>query len=217
MVLPQNINAINGMVFDTAHKPVQNLWIELRDEVDAMIARVQTDATGRFVFRNLSSGTFKVITVTFGTNYVEQSVRVNLYPAVAGAGRGAHYEQLEFVLRTRNTGTPAVTGVVFAQDIPEAAQKLYERAILLLDRENEEGTQEGIRLLREALTKFPTYYLALERLGMEYVKLQKYDLAAETLPRALAINPRGHLSHYALGVTQLQQKQYPAAVNSLRQ
>ncbi len=210
-----NRSAINGVVTDTSRNPMANLWLELLNEVDAMIARVRTDSTGRYSFRNLSFGTFQVRVVTSGTNFVSQTIRVSLYPASI-QGAGAHYEQLDLMLKTASEtkGVPATkTRTVFAQEVPPSAKKLFETAIVRLDSHDSET---GLAKLKEALTVFPPYYLALERLGVEYLKLKRYEEAATTLNKAIEVNPTGAPSLYALGVVRYQAKQWAAAADVLQ-
>ncbi len=209
-----NRNSISGVVTDSARKTIPDLWIELLNEVDSVIYRIRTDATGRYIFRNLSFGTFQVRIVTSGTNFVSQTVRVSLYPATM-QGTGSHYEQQDFILRTasENKGGTTKARTVFAQNVPDTARKLFETAVVRFDSNDAET---GIARLKEALAIFPGYYLALERLGIEYLKTKNLEQAGITLKKALEINPNGAPSLYALGVVQYQTKLWDAAVEVLQ-
>jgi tetratricopeptide (TPR) repeat protein len=210
----QGRNTINGIIIDTSRQPVNRIRVELLDEVETLIATTYTDPGGRYNFNNLTQGNFVVRVVSLG-EYVAQSVRVQLYYA---GGSGAHNEQVNFVLKTLSESKPpsaaANAGVIFVQNIPEEAQQAYERAVSTLDRGPDKET--GIAQLKEAISLFPNYYLALERLGAEYVKREQYDPAREALSKAIEVNPNGALSHYALGVAQVKLRQYTEAINSLR-
>jgi tetratricopeptide (TPR) repeat protein len=202
------------VILDTSRRPLNRIRVELLNEVEAQIATTYTDPGGRYTFSNLSQGNFFVKVVPSG-DYAAQSIRVQLYYA---GGTGAQNEQVDFVLKSRTEPKTAVSTasseVLFVQEIPEEARKAYQRAINTLDRGAD--PEAGVAQLKEALTIFPTYYQALERLGAEYVKKEQYEPAIEILSRAITINPQGAISHYGLGVTQLKLKQYPAAVDSLR-
>lgn len=212
----QSNNAISGTVFNAARQPLPDLWIELLDEVNSMIGRTRTDSVGRFSFYRLTSGTFQVRVLTYGTNYISQTERVTLVPTAPTAGRGSHHEQIDFYLREKadpgnsGAGTP---GTVFAQEVPDAARKAYERGVSLIDEGK--NVEAGITKLKEATVLFPEYYLALERLGMEYVKLQQYDPAFTALNKAITVNPRGYNSFYTLGVAQYRLKRFPEAAEAL--
>lgn len=209
-------SSITGTVTNTSRKAVSDLWIELLNDVEGIIKRTRTDTTGRYSFQGLSFGTFHVRVVTAGTGYRAQTVRIELVPASI-RGTGSHNEQLDFVLRTENeTKRPASTSggrATFIQEVPESAKKAYERGVEILDTGK---TNEGIEKLKEALQLYPSYYLALERIGLEHVKLGKFDAAREYLGKALEINSTGTSCYYGMGVIHYQSKQYPEAVDVLR-
>lgn len=209
-------NAITGTVTNTAHQAIPNLWVELLNDVESVLKRTRTDTTGRYSFQGLSFGTFHVRVVTVGTGYRPQSVRLELIPATM-RGTGSHNEQRDFVLRSENeakrpTATPG-SRTTFVQEVPDNAKKTYERGLEMLDNGK---VNEGVEKLKEALQLFPSYYLALERLGLEHVKLGKYDTAREYLSKALEINSTGASCYYAMGVIHYQSKQWPEAVEALR-
>jgi tetratricopeptide (TPR) repeat protein len=210
----QGRNSINGIITDANRRPVNRIRVELLNEVDMLVATTYTDAGGRYNFNNLTQGNFVVKVVPSG-DYVAQSIRVQLYYA---GGSGAQFEQVNFVLKSaldsKDATAPANAGMIFAQSVPEDARKAYELAVTTLDSGRD--SEAGIAQLKEALNLFPTYYLALERLGAEYVKREQFEQARETLGKAIEVNPKGALSHYALGVTQIKLKQYTEAINSLR-
>jgi Tfp pilus assembly protein PilF len=211
----QNRNAINGVITDTANRPLNRIRVELLNEVEMAIAQTYTDTTGRYSFRGLSSGAFIVRAHSDGT-HLGQSARVSLF--ASRTGRGAHYEQLDIVLKTRNEArgntVPSNSGSAFAQDVPENARKAYEQAVKQL--QNNKQAALGMDSLKEAIGLFPTYFLALERLGVEYVKLQQYEAARETLTRAIEVNPDSASSRYALGVSQFYLQLLPESTESLR-
>src|SRR5262249_546578 len=210
----QNRNAISGLITDTSNRPLIRIRVELLDEVEMAIKQTYTDTTGRYSFKGLSTGTFIVKAHSDGT-HLGQSVRVSLFAAGAG---GAHYEQIDIVLKTRNetkgNSVPTNSGPAFAQEAPENARKAYEQAVKQL--ENNKQTAQGMDSLKEAVKLFPIYFLALERLGVEYVKLQQYEPAHETLTKAIEVNPNGASCLYALGVSQFYLQKLPEAIESLR-
>lgn len=211
----QNRNAINGIVTDTSNRPLYRIRVELLDEVEMSIGQTYTDTTGRYSFKGLSTGTFIVKAHSDGT-HVGRSIRVSIYAARIGGG--SHYEQLDIVLKTRDeikgNAVPSNSGPAFAQDVPENARKTYERAVKQLD-DNKQADQ-GMNSLKEAINLFPSYFLALERLGVEYVKRQQYEPARDVLAKAAEINPNGASCLYALGVSRFYLQQMSGAIESLR-
>ncbi|MBK9316542.1 MAG: tetratricopeptide repeat protein [Acidobacteria bacterium] len=216
LVAIQASNGINGVIFDELRHPVPNMWVELLDEVNTVLTRVRTDAVGRFSFNRLSNGTFQVKVITFGTNYISQMQRVNLVSASMAGGRGSHYENIDIYLKAdrKREENPGSAGPIFAQDVPEPARKLYDQAVSMLN--SGKNSKDGISKLKEAIDIFPTYYMALERMGVEYVRVEDYDPAKSALDKAIEVNPKGYNSFYALGVLQYRLKQYPECVESLR-
>lgn len=216
LVSIQSTNGINGVIFDEKRQPIPNMWVELMDEVNTVLTRVRTDAVGRFMFYRLSNGTFQIKVVTFGTKYISQLQRINLQAASLGGGRGSHYENIDFYLKVDRKAeeNPELIGSVFVQEVPEPARKIYDQAVTMLD--SGKDSKEGISKLKEAIDIFPGYYMALERMGVEYVKLEDYEPAKSALDKAVEVNPKGYNSFYALGVLQYRLKQYPECVESLR-
>ncbi|HWQ32435.1 MAG TPA: tetratricopeptide repeat protein [Blastocatellia bacterium] len=210
-------NAITGTVTNTAHQPVPDLWIELLNDVDSVLKRTRTDSTGRYSFQGLSFGTFQVRPVTAGTAYRSQTVRIELIPATM-RGTGSHNEQLDFVLRTENEtkkrGMTPGSRTTFVQEVPEAAKKACERGVEILDAGKD--LKGGIEKLKEAVQLFPSYYLALERLGLEFVRQGKYEEAREFLAKALEVNSSGAPCYYAMGVIHYQSRKWAEAVEALR-
>ena len=211
----QNRNAIRGRITDTQNRPIERVRVELRDEVEMAITQAYTDSLGRYAFNNLSLGTF-IVKVYSNGKYAETNARVTLTPARLSGGT-SHQEILDIALLTLEEARgkkPATSkdAVTFAQDVPEPARKVYEKAVELLDQGK---TEEGVDGLKEALKVFTDYFLAWERLGVEYVKLQHYDAALFALSRAVKINQSGADSFYALGYTEYQLHHWHEAAEAL--
>jgi tetratricopeptide (TPR) repeat protein len=205
-------NSISGHVSNDQHMPLADLRVELLNEVDSVIRTVKTDGSGLFVFRKLSDGTFQVRVQTSNTNYVSQTKRVDL---ARPHGFGAAFEELEFVLLTKDSGgRTAKPGVVFVQEVPEAARKQFEKASDLLNKSDKR--QEAFAALQSAIDLFPQYFDALELLGTEQVKDRQYEAAIPALTKALEVNSRAFASSFALGVAQYNVKQIQPAIESFR-
>ena len=197
-------NSISGQIFGLDGQPLDNITIELLDDLNRMVSRARTTGSGRYAFYRLPMGRWRIRVMPLGTDYEEQEQEVDLVnfaKQTSGGTRtsGTVNEQRDFYLKLRK-GVTGTTGAVFVQDVPEAAKKLYEKALEDLNNKNE---KEGLQGLRSALEAFPNYYMALERLGTEYVQRgaaeKKYFGAARVLlTKAVEINPRGYKSWYGL-------------------
>jgi TolA-binding protein len=214
----QGGNSISGQVYNTANRPVANLHVELLSDFDSLIGRTKTDGIGRYLFVNLARGNYQVRVITAGTNYVSQTARVEIFTISTAPGRGRASEIYNFTLKTvdeeKSKGHSKSPSTLFSQEVPDTARKLYEEAVEKLDK-NQSGV-EALDGLKKAIEIFPQYYMALERLGSEYVKLQQYSQSLDFLNRAIAINPKGYLSYYALGIAQYNLKQGEDSIQSLR-
>src|SRR6266702_6507582 len=80
----QTLNRIEGQVYDPNHRPVENLYVELLNDVDSVIQRTKTNASGRFSFLGVPPGRLTVRVVTFGTNFMEQTQEVVIVQTRAG-------------------------------------------------------------------------------------------------------------------------------------
>src|SRR5215510_1138201 len=157
-------SSIGGMVLDTSNRPLSNLQVELLDEVEMTVKRTRTDSSGRYLFTGLTRGSFYVRILTYGTNFVSQTLRVSVSPVSAVSGSGKVHEEQNFILKTveeEKTGKIIKPAIVFSQDVPEEARKHYDEGV---ERLNGRAINEGVEELRKAIAIFPTFYLALERL-----------------------------------------------------
>lgn len=215
----QNRNTIIGLIFDPSGSPVSQIYVELQNEVNSTIARARTDDGGRFIFTGLSAGTFKVNILVHGTSYLEHSEDVSLgnFSNLNGSGsRAPDNQYLEIKLRYDkkrfNNGIEGVATSVFAQDVPNSAKKLYERGIAELD----ENKESGLAYLKKSIEIFPTYFMSLNRLGIEYAKRNENQLALPYLVKAIDINQRSFSSYYALGLICYRLKYFKESLNALQ-
>ena len=196
-------NSISGYVFGLNRQPMRDLYVELRDDFGRTLARKRTSGSGFYRFDGMTAGRYVIRVATYGTDYEEREETVEIENIISTDNSGkttvrAHASEMRDVyLRPRKGITPENV-VVFAQDIPADARKLYEKA--LDDLENKRNS-EGLAQLRSAIEIFPKYYLALERLGTEYIKLgrpETFKAAEVLLAAAVEVNQRGYGSWYGL-------------------
>ena len=206
----QGRNAINGSVFNDSHRPVADVYVELLDDYNSTLGRAKTDGSGHFTFNGLVDGRYKVKVVPYGTDYLEQTQDVVLASVSAIAGSGSARENVDFYLKLNERASfgPFAVGprVVFVQDVPPAARRLYEDGVGFLKVKKE---KEGFESLRKSIEVFPNYYLALDRLGAEYATRGTSDRSyleagLILLTKAVEVNPRGFSSLFGLGWAQYQ-------------
>lgn len=190
---------LSGFVFNKINgRPLPDVDVELLNNNYQSLGRVRTDTSGRYIFSNLHDGKYVVRARPFRYGLDEQEYPVELYSvSVLGGGANAGFYTQDFHLTSSRGGLEASeAGVIFAQDVPKDARANYEKAI---DKFEDKKREEGARLLEQALTIFPDYYLALVRLGKELVVSSQFAEAAKVFIRASEVNPKSAVSFYFVG------------------
>ena len=218
----QGRNIVSGTIFGENHRPVADVNVELLDDFNAGLRRAKTDGSGRFTFSNLVDGRYRIKVLPYGTDYLEQTEEVVLISVSSTAGSGSTRENIDIYLklnpRARASPFSGGLGVVFVQEVPATAKTLYEDGVRLL-RDKKEG--EGFDNLRRAIEIFPTYYLALDRLGAEYaargISDRSYlEAGFILLTKAVEANPRGFSSLFGLGWTEYHLNLNDQAIDHLK-
>jgi tetratricopeptide (TPR) repeat protein len=210
-------NRISGFVFGLNRQPLADLDVELQDDYYRTVARTRTNSSGRYTFSGMKEGRFTIRVITSGTDYDE---RQNVVEIINFTGEdrqgnlrttGHASEQSDFYLKLRK-GVTAANVVVFAQEIPPDAKTKYEKAVVELDSGR---VPEALSALRASLEIFPAYYDALERLGVEYIKLgrpETFRAATIIFTKAVEVNPRGYKSWYGRAYAQYSLGKFAEAV-----
>ncbi len=216
-VFAQNYNnGITGFVFSGARQPVSDIYVELQNEYSSTLRRVRTNGSGFYTFTRIPQGRYIIKVLAHGTSYQEESRGVSLVSVSAVPGSGGINEQVDFFLNLNRAyvGPLAAPGVIFAQSVPKNAESLYQKGVELIADKKEE---EGFDKLKQALEVFPEYFLALDRLGQEYVVKGYYRPAYVLLTNALKINPKSYSSTFGLGIVQFRLGQTTDSIKLLEQ
>jgi tetratricopeptide (TPR) repeat protein len=198
----QNFFAIVGSVRDDTGKTVSSIRVSLEDENSQPIRTVFADASGRFQFRGLRAGTYRLRVETTGLPYEPVSVSVELLSMTNSSVNPSRTEDttpVDIVLRRKKSPVGSAPATVFSQAIPPPAREEFNRGASIINKD----PASGILALKRATEIFPDYFEALELLGTQYVKLGQFENAAPILVRALAVNDKAASSMYALGVAYL--------------
>ena len=205
----QDRNSVTGIVFGENRMPLSRVYVELQTDMYSTYARTQTNGAGMYSFRGIPNGQYIVKVLPHGTNYEEQSRSVSLMP-ISPIGRGSAAEQLDFYLQPRRSGSPLLAPeVVFVQDVPVKAKQFYEAGIKELENKKDD---EGYQKLKQALETFPDYFVALDRLGNEYLKKGYYEASHVLFTKAVAVNPRSISSNLGLGVSEYRLSRVPSSI-----
>jgi tetratricopeptide (TPR) repeat protein len=213
-------NTISGRVVGVDRRPVSDLRVELLDDLSRTIAYAKTNASGFYTFTGMGSGRFIVRVLSLGTEYEEQENTVEIINVTTFSGSGTQRtggfanEQSDFNLKLRKGAILPPPTAVFVQEVPPDAQSLYDKALADLEAKRR---VEGTKKLKEAVEIFPRYYAALERLGMEYLRMGEphADRAAEIVfGAAVEVNARGYKSWYGLAYSQFSQNDFSKALKA---
>jgi tetratricopeptide (TPR) repeat protein len=208
-------STISGGIFDKQRNPLPNIEVELLNDLYQSRQRTQTDGSGRYQFSGLPDGRYTVRVYAFRYDLQDQDMPVEIVTQNIRGGEGTGYFQQDFYLLPKKGGlAESEIGVVFAQDVPDAAKKAYERAVKDFASKR---YVEGIFGLNESLEIFPNYYLALHRMGKELFLTKRYQEAVPFFLKAGEINPRSAATFYYLGYSlhKLGKEYNKAAVTSL--
>ncbi len=210
------VNRIDGIVWDPYRQPVSDVYVELQNELGSSLSRVRTDSTGRFSFIVVNQGNYIVKVLASGTNYLEtsESVEINAGSIAGVATSDNRYLDiyLKFDKQKTNRDIPAVTEVLFVQEVPDEARKLYKNGVKDIGNKNNRGFEE----LEQALKIFPDYYDVLNKLGRVYVERKEYQKSLEYLIRSIDINQRSYSSFYALSYAAYKLNHLPEAIEAAR-
>lgn len=184
----QNRSSISGFVFGPDRRPISQVIVELRSEFST-IGRLRTDGSGRFYFPGLAHGRYTIRVLPLGTPLEERSEDVEIAGTGVQGRPMPEMVQKDIYLRPRRSAeaTPFVNAVVYAQEVPKEAEDLYKNAIQDLDSQR---IQSGIETLEQTVAKYPTYFMALQRLGIVRLQQERYEDAAVVFTKALSVNDR---------------------------
>jgi tetratricopeptide (TPR) repeat protein len=103
---------------------------------------------------------------------------------------------------------PGAAALAQAQDVPQAARDVYERALKLAAAGR---PTLAVTMLREAIRISPDYYDAHLALGGELALSGRFDEAIRELDRARALDPRDPRAYQTFGMVLMRQQKYPLA------
>jgi tetratricopeptide (TPR) repeat protein len=157
-----------------------------------------SNGNGSFVFRQLGGGRFTV-RIDAGEQY-EQATEVVDITDSGSAGNISRMGQIYSVqihLRPKS-GPPITRGVISANEPPQAALDLYNKA---LESVKDGHRDKAIEQLKGALAIHPTFVAALNGLGVQYLRVGNYQAALEAFTNGLKITPDSFILHLNAGIS----------------
>jgi len=192
--LQVGLNRIEGRVMDENSVGVNNVYVELYSNFGTLVSRQRSTGQGRFSFYGMGPGRYTVSVKPYGTNLREDSRDIEINNQYSRSDT----QYVDFRLREdKPTNTaPSIVGTVFAQEVPEEAQKQYRSGI----EKFKSRPDEGLADLESAVKIFPQYFDALAALGKAYVVRSKYDKGYPYLIEAINVNRKCADCYYSLSL-----------------
>jgi Tfp pilus assembly protein PilF len=181
--------------------------------------QVFSDPNGSFVFRGLEAGSYTVI-VDAGADY--EPARETIYIDTDGSNsrRGITLPPVSRIYTVQvslqlKRGVSAKTGIVSAAlaAVPDTARDLFLKA---LESAHAGDNFKAIEQLKSALAIYPQFPLALNELGVRYLKVGNVDKASEALKSAVQLAPDDFPPKLNYGIALLNQMHFPQAEEQLR-
>jgi tetratricopeptide (TPR) repeat protein len=190
-------STIQGTVYDRQRNPLPDIEVELLNDLYQSSGRTRTDGSGRYQFSGLNDGWYSIRVYAFRYDLEDQTQQLQLSTLSLRGGQGSGFFTQDFYLMPKKGGlADNEVGVVFAQEVPAEAKKLYDTALKDLSSKRIEA---GVSGLHESIKIFPNYYLALHRLGRELFVVKNYKEAVPHFLKAIEVNPKSATSLYYLG------------------
>lgn len=205
-VLGIGLNRIEGRITDESNIGVNNAFVELYDNFGSLINRQRSTGQGRFSFRGMGPGRYTVSVKPYGTNLLEDSREIEINNQYSRSDTVIVDFRLRLDKRFRSE-VNVIVGTIFAQEVPEDAQRLYTSAIERFQSNPERALVE----LEGAIKLFPRYFNALAALGKANVIKAKYDVGYPYLLRAIDVNSKCSDCYYSLALAFYKLDQLPAA------
>ena len=157
-----------------------------------------SNGNGSFFFRQLGGGRFTV-RIDAGDGYEPATEEVNIADSGSSGNmsRVGQIYSVQIHLRLKSN-EPITKGVISANDPPQAAVDLFNKA---LESVKDGNRDKAIEQLKAALAIHPTFTAALNGLGVQYLKLGKYEAASEAFTRALKLAPDNFNLHLNNGIS----------------
>ena len=212
-------HTINGrLVFPSGQRA--DLRLKIRLESSGGDLTVLSDMNGNFKFQSLRPGHYTVVveggelyeSVT-ETVFIESgALSTRRMPATVPISRPF---SVLFHLRPKREKDKSKPGVVNAAlaGVPKTAANLYNQALESVASGN---SDKAISELQQALALHPDFALALNQLGVQYLKRRQVDKAADALQRAVKLLPDEYEFQLNYGIVLLNQMKFSEAEQQLR-
>jgi tetratricopeptide (TPR) repeat protein len=204
-------NSIIGTVFAPSGRPLQQR-VSIRLSTMTRGDRVfTTNENGAFAFRGLPSGNY-LITIDREVEYKPYTTSVDVLQTGGGGRPTPTVVTVNIRLEYKDRNK---VGIVNAEllSVPEKARNHYEKGL----EESQKGNREAaIQEFKQAIAEYPSFTMAFNELGVQYLKLARIEEADHAFQNALKIDPDSIPALTNRGIANVMMKRYGEAVPILR-
>lgn len=226
---------VSGTVRSINDHAVPDARIELHSESGELVANGYTDSQGRFALSQVANGTYEIVALK-GINetrdrifVVGNTMAVDLRMAIQAATVGNNvsvsvaqfrvpekarkiYEKASEALHKNKFDDAKKLAQKALDTYPQFAEALTLRGILEM---NDGATDRGMADFDAAIKADPSYALAYTTMGAALNQTRKYEDAARSLSRAVALQPGAWQPYYELAKSSLGQGNYKEALKNI--
>jgi len=203
------LHNIRGKVYlPGGNLPDQRMRVVLELTTGGTVSETWSDSVGNFEFRSMPGNTYRVVVPTDNRSYDTTQETVEVF------GNLSRTYNVQLFLKEKDSDVKfkmkeQMIGPAEIQEVPKNARKSYDRAVKSAQKNKPE---EAIRHLQEALTEYPEYLHAINKLGEQHLAMKNADAAQAAFERAIAVNPKYATPHVNLGLIFLGRKQFREAI-----
>ncbi len=213
------VHTIRGRIyFPSGRRSDTRVMVKL-ESYNSGELKVLSDSNGSFAFKGLNPGSYTVV-VDGDDDY--ESVRESIYIDTDGNSSVAGVRlppvprlyTVDISLRPKR-GNSTKAGVLNAAlaNVPPAARDLYQKAIT----DSQTGdSKKAIEELQNALSIYPEFPLALNEMGVQYLRLGQPDKAVEVLSKAVKLAAQDFQPRLNYGTALLNLRRFAEAEAHLR-
>ena len=176
---------IKGRVFFPVTPASPRVRVRLTSS-DMINESTVADEDGVFIFNRIPAGHYTV-TVEGGDQFDNATEQVDIDREASPGGRN-----MNVTINLKLKGTGAALGKV-----PKPARELYTKGTEAASKGDSKGAAE---FFTQAIKLYPQFPQAMNELGMAYMKLNKYDKAAETYEEVLKLGAGDATVHLNYGI-----------------
>jgi Flp pilus assembly protein TadD len=155
-----------------------------------------TDDNGAFSFHRLSSGSYTVLIDEKEYEPVSEHIEISQRAAPGGNAGQTITVQIQLRYKPKDGTRPAVISSDFA-NVPPEALDCYRQALQLAQAGD---SKAAIEELHKAISIYGHFVMALNELGVQYMRLGDFEHARQSLESALKISPDAFILHLNRGI-----------------